>query len=72
MYIDMGEKNDWPSVIIEATPPGPLKYIYIYLTLWPIYKNGFSIVFPCCTYVSTVMRSEFSDILVPPVPLDLM
>ena len=25
---------------------------------------------PCCTYVSTVMRSAFADILVPLVPLD--
>ena len=29
-------------------------------------KNWFSIVFACCTYVSTVMRPTFADILVPP------
>ena len=39
-------------------------------------KNGFQIVSPCCTYVSTVtrsaLRSAFADILVPLVPLDFM
>ena len=66
MYIDMGEriagKQDRFSLIIEdplRAPKIPPKY-------------GFQIVSPCCTYVSTVMRSAFADILVPLVPLDFM
>ena len=68
MYIYMGEriagKQDRFSLIIEdpLRPQNTPK----------IYKNGFQIVSPCCTYVSTVMRSAFADILVPLVPLDFM
>ena len=69
MYIYMGEriagKQDRFSLIIEdplRAPKIPPKYT----------KNGFQIVSPCCTYVSTVMRSAFADILVPLVPLDFM
>ena len=62
MYIDMGEriagKQDRFSLIIEDPLRAP--------------KNGFQIVSPCCTYVSTVMGSAFADILVPLVPLDFM
>ena len=71
MYIDMGEriagKQDRPSLIIEdplRAPKIPPKYIFK--------KKGFQIVSPCCTYVSTVMRSAFADILGPLVPLDFM
>ena len=71
MYIDMGEriagKQDRFSLIIEDPLRAPK--IYIYLTFWPINEK---IVSPCCTYVSTVMRSAFADILVPLVPLDFM
>ena len=35
------------------------------VTILTIYENWFSIVIPCYTYVSTVMRSAFADILVP-------
>ena len=72
MYIDMGEriagKQDRFSLIIEdplRAPKIPPKYKFFH-------KNGFQIVSPCCTYVSTVMRSAFADILVPLVPLDFM
>ena len=74
MYIDMGERiageQDRPSLIIEC-PPGPLQ-IAKHILFFTYIKNWFSIVFPCCTYVSTVMSSAFADILVPPVPLHLM
>ena len=63
MYIYMGEriagKQDRPSLIIEDPLRAP--------KIAPKY-----IVSPCCTYVSTVMRSAFADILVPLVPLDFM
>ena len=69
MYIDMGEriagKEDRFSLIIEDPLRGPPKYpqnkhfFYILAHKW---KNGFQIVSSCCTYVSTVMRSEFADI----------
>ena len=66
MYIDMGEriagKQDRFSLIIEDPLRAP--------KIPP--KNGFQIVSPCCTYVYTVMRSAFADILVPLVPLDFM
>ena len=72
----MGEriagKQDRFSLIIEdplRAPKIPPKYTKIYKK---IYKNGFQIVSPCCTFVSTVMRSAFADILVPLVPLDFM
>ena len=79
MYIDMGEriagKQDRFSLIIEDPPQGPQNtpkiYIFFYI-LAHKWKNGFQIVSPCCTYVSTVMRSAFADILVPLVPLDFM
>ena len=68
MYIDMGEriagKQDRFSLIIEdllRAPKIPPKYTFLV----------FKIVSPC-TYVSTVMRSAFADILVPLVPLDFM
>ena len=68
MYIDLGEriagKQDRPSLIIEDPLRAP-KYNFFLQT-------GFQIVSPCCTYVSTVMRSAFADILVPLVPLDFM
>ena len=57
------------------TPSGPPKYpknIHFFYILAHKWKNGFQIVSPCCTYVSTVMRSAFADILVPLVPLDFM
>ena len=55
-------------------PSGPqiaqnIHFFYILAHQW---KTGFQIVSPCCTYVSTVMRSAFADILVPLVPLDFM
>ena len=71
MYIDMGEriagKQDRFSLIIEdplRAPKIPPKYTFFFI--------HFQIVTPCCTYVSTVMRSTFVDILVPLVPLDFM
>ena len=79
MYIYMGEriagKQDRFSVIIEDPPQGPQNTpkIYIFFTFLSINeKMGFQIVSPCCTYVSTAMRSAFADILVPLVPLDFM
>ena len=78
MYIDMGEriagKLDRFSLIIED-PSGPPKYpqnIHFFSILAHKWKNGFQIVSPCCTYVSTVMGSALADILVPLVPLDFM
>ena len=78
MYIDMGERiageQDRFSMIIEdplRAPKIPPKYTFFYI-LAHKWKNGFQIVSPCCTYVSTVMRSAFADILVPLVPLDFM
>ena len=78
MYIDMGEriagKQDRPSLIIEdplRAPKMPPKYNFFYILAHKL-KNGFQIVSPCCTYVSTVMRSAFADILVLLVPLDFM
>ena len=71
MYIDMGEriagKQDMFSLIIEY----PLRALKI-PPKYTLKKKGFLIVSPCCTYVSTVMRSVFADILVPLVPLDFM
>ena len=82
MYIDMGEriagKQDRFSLIIEdplRAPKIPPKYtffVHFFYILAHKWKNGFQIVSPCCTYVSTVMRSAFADILVPLVPLDFM
>ena len=78
VYIYMGEriagKQDRFSLIIEdplRAPKIPPKYTFFYI-LAHIWKNGFQIVSPCCTYVSTVMRSAFAYILVPLVPLDFM
>ena len=78
MYIDMGERiageQDRPSLIIEDPLRAPKiapKYFFFYI-LAHKWKTGFQIVSPCCTYVSTVMRSAFGDILVPLVPLDFM
>ena len=74
MYIDMGEriagKQDRFSLIIEDPIRAPK--IYFFYILAHKRKNSFQIVSPCCTYVSTVMRSAFADILVPLVPLDFM
>ena len=78
MYIDMGERiagrQDRFGLIIEyplRAPKIPPKYTFFYI-LAHEWKNGFQIVSLCCTYVSTVMRSAFADILVPLVPLDFM
>ena len=79
MYIYMGEriagKQDRSSLIIEdplRAPKIPPKYTFFF-TFWPINeKTGFQIVSPCCTYVSTLMRSTFADMLVPLIPLDFM
>ena len=78
MYIVMGEriagKQDRFSLIIEDPPQGPQNTpkIYIFLTFWPINEKWFSNSFPCCSYVSTIIRSTFTDILVPLVRLDFM
>ena len=73
----MGEriagKQDRHSLIIA----GPTRAPQIATNIKKIHfgscmKNWFSIVFPCGTYVSTVMRSAFADILVSPVSLDFM
>ena len=79
MYIYMGEriagKQEWSSLIIEdplRAPKIPPKYTFFFYILAHKWKTGFQIVSPCCTYVSTVMRSAFADILVPLVPLDFM
>ena len=82
MYIYMGEriagKQDRSSLIIEdplRAPKIPPKYpenIHFFYSLAHKWKTGFQIVSPCCTYVSTVMRSVFADMLVPLVPLDFM
>ena len=74
----MGEriagKQDRPSLIIEDPLEGPLnspKYFFFYI-LAHVWKTGFQIVSPCCTYVSIVMRAAFADISVPLIPLDFM
>ena len=75
MYIDMGEriagKPDRPRLIIEhpLRDPQISQNIHILARIW---KIGFQIVSPCCTYVSTVMRSAFADISVPLLPRDFM
>ena len=67
-YIDMDERisgeQDRQNQKFEyhQGPSNNQKYIY-FLHFIPYIKNWFSIVFPC-TYVSTVMRSPFADILV--------
>ena len=62
----MGERiageQDRPSLIIEDPLRAP--------KIAP--KYGFQIVSPCCTCVSTVVRSAFADIFLPLVPLDFM
>ena len=53
--------QDGPSLIIEPPPPPPpgppyshrYKYVFTYMS------NLLSIVFPCCAYVSSVMRSSW-------------
>ena len=52
------ENQGKPSLVIEGPPRAPQIAKNIHM------KNWFSIVFPCCTYISTVMRSAFADILV--------
>ena len=70
MYIDIGEriagKQDMGSLIFGPPPPQIAQNIH-FITFWPI-QTGVQIVAPCCTYVSTVMRSAFADIPVPLVP----
>ena len=74
MYIDIGERiagsQDRPSLIIED----PLRAPQIAQTIncFYILANIWKTVSPCCTYVTTVMRSAFADISVPLVPLDFM
>ena len=64
-------KQDRPSLIIE----NPIRALQIAQNIFrqkhfgPYKKTGFKIVSPCCTYVSTVMRSAFADIS---MPLDYM
>ena len=77
LFVAMGEripgKQDRPSMIIEG-PHGPLnskKNTFLFI-FWPIYEKLVVNCSLCCTYVSSVMRSAFDDILVPPVPLDFM
>ena len=72
-YLESSLKQDRPSVIIEG-PHGPLNcktcaFLFIF---WPIYEKLVVNCSPCCTYVSSEMRSAFADILVPLVPLDFM
>ena len=33
-----------------------------YVIFWPMYETSLLIVFPCCRYISSVMRSAFADI----------
>ena len=80
IHIDIGENiagyKDRPIMIIahplSPPPPTPNSPTYTYLfTLWPIYqKLVFKLFPPCCTYVSTVMRSAFADISVPLLPVE--
>ena len=74
MYIDMGKriagKQDRFSLIIEdplRAPKIPPKYNFCYI-LAHKWKTGFQIVSPCCTYVSTVMRSVVAAIWGPWYP----
>ena len=63
-------KQDRPSLIIEWWAPQIAQNIIIFFyILAHIWKTGFQIVSPSCTYVSTVMRSAFAHISVPLVPL---
>ena len=52
--------QDGPSLIIEAPipPPPPGPHLAKDVTKFYIYVKTLSIVFPCCTYVSSVMRSS--------------
>ena len=53
----------WP--LLELPGPGLHgKNVNTFFTLWQPMKNWLSIIFPCCTYVSTLMRSAFSETLV--------
>ena len=62
MQINLKERvdvnQDGPSLIIEAPPPGPqiVKDVNVFHI---IMKNLLSMVFLCCTYVSSVMRSSW-------------
>ena len=74
MYIYMVEriagKQDMHILIIEdplSLPPPPNSPKYFVWHFGPyMKKTGFQIVSPCCTYVSTVMRSAFAEISVNP------
>ena len=76
MYIDMGERidgeQDRPSLIVECPPPHRTHQIannIRFFTFWTIYEKKLVFYcFPFCAYVSSVMRSVFSDILVPRYP----
>ena len=63
MYIVMGEtiagKQDRFSLIIQDPLRAPKipQNIHFFNILAHKWKNGFQIVSPCCSYVSTVMRS---------------
>ena len=49
--------QDGPSLIIEAPPP-PGPHLGKDVNVFKYMLDLLSIVFPCCTYVSSVMRSS--------------
>ena len=68
MYIDMGERIVGQqyrfSLIIAVLPRAPqITKNEHFLHFGPCMKSCLLIVFPCCTYISSVMRSAFADIL---------
>ena len=65
----IARKQDRPSLLIEHPLRAPQIAQNIHICLpFGSWKTVFQIVSPCCTYVSTVMRSAFADISVPLLP----
>ena len=73
-YIDMGQRIPWKQygliVTIAGAPWARAAWTKCnsqkktFFTLWQPMKNWLLIIFSCCTYVSTSMRSAFSETLV--------
>ena len=69
MQIDIGErmpgKQDGPGPIIYGPPRAPrIAKNAHFCILWPIYEKRAFILFPCYTYVCSVMRSYCPEIFV--------
>ena len=71
------------QLVIGSSHHGIISSLHVIISTFELANSAISqslhspsafhlIVSPCCTYVSTVMRSAFADILVPLLPLGLM